>query len=242
MTPPTIITLPNKDSSILQNQYGTGNYTVKLSQSLKFSGEWEVYLLAATIPYTWYTISNVNNTLLITGAMMPKEVKIPNGNYSDIPTLVDEIQTRFEKIGISFSTNHLTMRTTIVIKNGRWLSGPILEILGFKPDAILPPGTHISPNISDITGRVPSLLIYISIIENTYIGSIEAPLLATIPIKDSKPGDIIHWKASGPDYEVHKLKNSSFQTIEIDIRDSKGNSIDFNSHDISIRIGIRKSN
>ena len=211
MAPSTIITLPNKDRSILQDQYGTGNYIVKLCQSIKFSGEWEVYLLAATIPYTWYTISNENNTLLITGAMMPKEVKIPNGNYNDIPTLVDVIKTHFEKLGITISTDPLTMRKTIVINHGFWLSRPILELLGLKPEVILPPGTHISPNISDITGRIPSLLIYISIIENTYIGSIEAPLLATIPIKEAGPGDIIHWNASGPDYEKHKLKNSSFK-------------------------------
>ena len=67
------------------------------------------------------------------------------------------------------------------------------------------------------------------------------PLLATIPLGDARPGDIITWTASGPDYEAHVLNTRSFQTVEVDIRDTKGRSIDFNNYDLRIQIGIRKS-
>ena len=244
MSSPTIITLPNKDNSILENQYGTGNYTVKLSETLKFSGDYEVYLLSATIPYTWYTLTEENNTLTVKHSGVIHEIKISPGNINCVLALIKEIEVHTSPFGIDLSADEKTMRTKILVGPNSTISGPLLELLGFHANTKLLPGAFISPNIADITGlgRLSSLLIYISIINNTYVGSFEAPLLAQIPIKDTKPGDIIHWQASGPDYETHKLKNSSFQTIEIDIRDSKGNSINFHNRKISVRIGIRKSN
>ena len=82
---------------------------------------------------------------------------------------------------------------------------------------------------------------YVSIIENTNVGSFQVPLLATTPLGNASPGDNIHWEAGGPDYEVHELNTWSFQSIEVDIRDTRGESIDFNGYDLSIRIGIRKA-
>ena len=83
------------------------------------------------------------------------------------------------------------------------------------------------PNLVDVTGGVNSLLVYVNIIENTNVGSFQVPLLATIPLNNARPGDIIHWAASGPDYEAHVLNTRSFQSIEVDVRDSRGTIINF---------------
>ena len=60
----TFITLPNKDRSVLAGQCGIGNYTVKLAETLSFPGELKYSLLSATIPYTWYNITEKNNLLV----------------------------------------------------------------------------------------------------------------------------------------------------------------------------------
>jgi hypothetical protein len=125
-----------------------------------------------------------------------------------------------------------------------YLSGPILKLLGWPLDAKIGSpdgGAFTSPNIADITGGMNSLLVYVSIIENTNVGSFQVPLLATIPLGNASPGDIIQWIATGPDYEAHNLNIHSFQSIEVDIRDTRGESIDFNKYDLSIHIGIRKT-
>lgn len=133
------------------------------------------------------------------------------------------------------------MRTTITVFSDHSLSGPLLELLGFPVGTTLEVGTHVSSSLVDVTGGVNSLLVYISIIKNTKVGSFQLPLLAQIPLENASPGDIIHRAASGPDYEAHELNMRSFQSIEVDVRDTHGESIEFNQYDLSIRIGIRKS-
>jgi hypothetical protein len=234
---PTYITLPNKDRSVLPGQHGTGNYTVKLAETLSFPGDWEAFLVSATIPYTWYNVTGQNNLLVLPG----KKVRLTPGNYDTVSTLVAAINKLLGNIGPTVSVDSATMRATITVTNDHTLSGPLLELLGFPAGTKLEAGTHVSPNLVDITGGVNSLLVYVSIIQNTNVGSFQVPLLATIPLGNASPGDIIEWAASGPDYEAHQLNTRAFQSIEVDVRDTHGESIDFNNYDLSIRIGIRKT-
>ena len=239
---PTYITLPNKDQSMLPGQRGTGNYTVKLAETISFPGKWEAFLLSATIPFTWYNVTHNNNLLVFLSERGERDVRLAPGNYDSVSMLVAAITELLkDDTGTAVSVDSATMRTTITIINEHTLSGPLLELLGFPAGAHFEIGTHVSPNLVDITGGVNSLQVYVSIIENTNVGSFQVPLLATIPLGDASPGDIIHWEAGGPDYEVYELNTRSFQSIEVDIRDTRGENIDFNSYDLSIRIGIRKA-
>ena len=63
----TYITLPSKDPSVLPGAV-SGNYRVQLGSSLSFpEGDFEVFLLDAEIPFTWYNITEQNGTLLLKG-------------------------------------------------------------------------------------------------------------------------------------------------------------------------------
>ena len=196
--------------------------------------------MSATVPYTWYNVNSQNNALKLPG----KTLRLSPGNYdsaSELVTAVNSLLTADDSANPTISLHNNTMRSTIKITNDHALSGPLLELLGFTAETTLETGTHVSPNLVDVTGGVNSLLVYLSIIENSNVGSFLVPLLATIPLGDARPGDIITWTASGPDYEAHILNTRSFQTVEVDIRDTKGRSIDFNNYDLRIQIGIRKS-
>jgi hypothetical protein len=238
MAPPVYITLPNKDRSVLSGQFGRSNYVVNLAETLSFPGTWECFLLSASIPYVWNNVTESNNSLVLPG----KEVRLTPGNYSSAKILIEAITKLLDGAADpKFSVDESTMRTTIVVTTDHSIGGPLLQLLGFPAGTELKNGTHISPNLIDITGGVHSLLVYISIIEQTNVGSYQAPLLATIPLANAAPGDIIQWTANGPSYEAHKLNTRSFGSIEVDIRSNLGTSLDFQGFDASIRIGIRKT-
>lgn len=90
---PTFITLPNKDRSVLPGQRGTGNYTVKLSETLSFPGDWEAFLVSADIPYTWYNVTEQNNQLVLPG----KTLRLTPANYTSAATLVAAIDKLLEQ-------------------------------------------------------------------------------------------------------------------------------------------------
>ena len=230
----TYIVLPNKDRSVLEAERGSSNYTVKLSEPLRCQN-CECFLVSATIPYTWYNVNEDNNSLYLPG----KTVKLAPGNYTDATAFVaavSKLLTAGEKLTLDSST----MRCTLTISNDHTLSGPLLELLGFSPTKTLTKGTHVSPNLVDVTSGVNSLLIYLSIIENTRVGSYLVPLIATVPLRNHVYGDMIYYSAYGPDYEAHSLRTNEFSTVEVDIRDTRGRKINFNNYTLEIKIGIRK--
>ena len=236
------ITLPNKDRSVLPDQRGTSNFTVKLAETLSFPGDWECFLVSATIPYTWTNVSERNNTLIISGASKSYEKRLKPGNYDSVDALLTAIRTLINDSSVSITVNATTMRTSVSLNREKTIQGSLLEILGFPSDIQLQGGvSHESPELVDITGGVNSLLVYLSIIQNTYVGSYRVQLLDTIPIENAIPGDIINYSVTGPDYQGHRLNTRSFQNIEVDIRDTLGRSIDFNNYSLELKIGFRQT-
>ena len=233
------ITLPNKDRSVLPEQRGTGNFVVKLAETLAFQGgEWECFLVSANIPYTWTNVSERNNTLVVSGTTL----RLKPSNYDSVDALLVAIKALIDDSGVTITVDPNTMRTLVALNRGKSLEGSLLGILGFPIDKQLQGGvSHESPELVDITGGVNSLLVYLSIIQNTYVGSYRVQLLETIPIGNAIPGDIINWFVTGPDYQGHKLNTRSFQSIEVDIRDTHGRVIDFNNYSLEIKIGFRQT-
>ena len=236
------ITLPNKDRSVLPNQRGTSNFTVKLAETLSFPGDWECFLVSATIPYTWTNVSERNNTLILSGTTKRTTLRLKPGNYDSVDTLLSAIRTLIDDSSVTITVSPTTMRTLVSLNHGKTIEGSLLEILGFPIDKQLLGGMlNESDNLVDITGGFNSILVYLSIIENTNVGSYKVPLLETIPIGNANPGDIIHWSVTGPDYQGHRLKTRSFQSVEVDIRDTLGRAIDFNKYSLQIKIGFRQT-
>ena len=233
------ITLPNKDRSVLPDQRGTSNFTVKLAETLSFpGGEWECFLVSATIPYTWTNISDRNNTLILSGTTL----RLKPSNYDSVDDLLAGIKALINDSGVTITVDPNTMRSSVSLNRGKNLQGSLLGILGFDIDKILQGGaSHESPDLVDITSGVNSLLVYLSIIQNTYVGSYRVQLLETIPIGNANPGDIINWFVTGPDYQGHKLNTRSFQSIEVDIRDTHGRVVDFNNYSLELKIGFRQT-
>ena len=233
------ITLPNKDNSVLSGQFGRSNYVVNLAETLSFpGGAWECFLLSASIPYVWRNVTESNNSLILPD----KTVRLTPGNYRSAKSLIQAISKLLDgHADPQLSVDESTMRTTIMVSTDHSIGGPLLQLLGFPAGKLLKKGTHVSPNLIDITAGIHSLLVYVRIIEQTNVGSYQAPLLATIPLGDAVPGDIIQWTAKGPSHETHKLNTRSFGGIEVDIRSNLRTGLDFQNFDANIRIGIHKS-
>ena len=82
---PTYITPSNKDRSVLPGQRGTGNYTVKLAETISFPGKWEAFLLSATIPFTWYNVTHNNNLLVFMSERGREMSAWPQGIMTQYP-------------------------------------------------------------------------------------------------------------------------------------------------------------
>ena len=227
----TYIVLPSNDPSILPGST-SGNYRVQLDSSLSFpEGDYEVFLMDAEIPFTWYNITHENGKLVLPNGTIKR---VAPGYYESVKELLAALYMDSIKVSTT------TLRATITVASGDVLKGPLLKLLGFTEGVTLTgPGAFISPNIVDITGGRSAVFVYISIIENTHIGSFSVPLLKQIPVKTYQFGDIIQWAAREP-VETRILNTRTFNSIEVDIKDLYNKTIDFNGYSASINIGIRK--
>ena len=100
-----------------------------------------------------------------------------NHRYYGTVTILIEAVTNVDKdTGIKTPTKHLYTESGRDSTQNDSLSGTIVKLPGFERNTVLKP----EANLAEITGGVNILLICISILNTTDVGSFQVPLLAEV--------------------------------------------------------------
>jgi hypothetical protein len=193
----------------------TNHFITPLIRPLIFDppGAWEVCLIEAFYPYSWYNISSTETDF--TFALVPddrtREVEIdaalrrkvihdginhhvPEGHYTDPGLLLRNIWAHNpSNMSCSYHINGADRKVSITLD--KWeairFNHTLAEVLGFEKNT-LGPVTRAKENHVYTSDRPISLrhtfhlFIYIDIVEPSLVGHTEAQLLAVIPLDQGK--------------------------------------------------------
>ena len=190
---------------------------------------------------------------------------IPKGYYKDVDSLVSMINERLRiaykdvtcddaypyhknrllrdgwaELRLNPNTN--VVAVSIPSFSSITLTDILLDVLGFsKDDFPLESGAgrydRSAERVGDVDIGRHTMYIYCDLLENVPIGDTSAPLLRTIDIP-SIHGTIIHKHFNQPRYVP--LRRSTFESLEIDIRDAFGEPIPFESGSVIVTLHFRR--
>ena len=111
-------------------------------------------------------------------------------------------------------------------------------MLGFKRNRILQDETITADYNSDISAGFSSFYVYCSIVEPQCIGNSLEQLLRTVPLTENKLGNVVHKEFISPHYIG--LLSKTFDTVEVNIRDDRGEFVDFQFGKVILKLHFRK--
>ena len=77
-------------------------------------------------------------------------------------------------------------------------------------------------------------------IKSSTAGSFSIPLLRKIEVgRNDRFGDLMHFRAHEP-VEAHRLNQSVLMHVEVNIKDARGRTVDFNGFNVDLTLGIRR--
>lgn len=243
----------------------TSSFTVLLPQKVTLSGKWNVALAEIHYNYNFFNVTASNNRTYLrkinkknaddSENFITKELQkitaVPPGYYPRISCVASEINHELKKI-LNSSEDILTFsefngRTKIASDKLRSCDYSEMHFddrlsmqLGFQPrDNIL--DREISPHAANIHfGIADQMLIYIDIIEPTFIGHEMAYVLKIV---NTQPRSLTFGNACYK--EFHKMhympvQKREFESISVDIRDYNGNFMPFIHGILTIKLHFKK--
>lgn len=246
----------------------TAHFTTKLPQHVTLEGEWLVGLTEIQIPLTFQHISEKlkNNVLLFVHLekdCLDEERKvcfkdharekfcgIPFGLYENLDELLTEINKHSDQSHLKFSRKaggRVSIARICDCKKEDHTFSPadsLKKILGFqhhRDGAIFVDKEVIGNSPANLNNDLPTnLLIYSDLCAPYITGDVYTRLLRNVTINFQKHnyGSVAVKNFSPPNY--FPLLNSSFQTIEIDIRDQFGKSIPFDYGTVTVTLHFKR--
>ncbi len=259
------LTLPsNTMTEFAQNT--AAEFRVKLPYSIQLQENWEIALVELQYSKSWNNLESKKegNWILITmGADNDYytgliELTIPDGNYTDIKSLIKAIdiavinwrpknkkldQQVFLPQIFEISYNKTYKRVKLKF-NTRAIKGVVLGlnlqyILGFgsQMSHAFTKHVNIATYPPDITCNLNTLFVYTDLVEYQVVGNVLAPLLRTVPITGVY-GETVGCVFLSPHYL--RLRKKSFDSVEINIRDSSGENIGFQFGITIVKLHLRQ--
>jgi len=258
------LTLPSNTTDFPSNT--TAEFRVRLPNPLELDGEWEMALVEIQYPYSWNNLNGGDsprmggNWILINMHRKNKyfqgmiDIGVPPGAYANIEELLDAIEQAIQDWktpeGVSFlhrqvklSYNKLRKRVTLKVDN-RAIKGVILGttlqyMLGFGGSQLLvfSAATNIAKYPPDITSGLHALFVYCNLVQPQIVGNALAPLLRTTPV-EGVYGQSIDKVFLDPHYIP--LRNKSFDTVEIAIKDDTDTPVGFQFGKTIIKLHLRR--
>ena len=223
------------------------NYTIKLndlgvtefSPHLNFNKNWkyEVGLLHALVPKSWYNISSEigNNTFTFAG----NPYIIEDGHY-DLDSLLEIIRELTGQAGIDLIGRRHSGFIKVV--NGT-ASDLILEgiapVLGFaNPTTITAGSNSIGSNKADFSGGINEIELHCDLVDRRYTRhqGRTSNILKSV-IADSQP--LNHIPVVREIHYVPMNNADTLSSINIELKDQNGRDIDINGGSAEITIHIR---
>lgn len=244
------VTLPSNSSLDIFPQNTISEYVTQLCQPIELEGEWEVGLVECQYPRSINNVTKKQNRLYYkaskTAPFYPLEMQV--GFYSSINNFIRAINDKLKNHDpqalskVKFSYNKTSGRVKITISNdtgGVSFDDDIAAILGFEvPFQRVITTTTTSLRAADIHGGIYSLYIYCNIIQPQFVGDTQVQLLKIVPI-EGEHGQVVTKTYQNPQYIP--LLQRQFNTIEINIKDSTGKFIQFESGHSSVLLHLKRS-
>lgn len=244
----------------------TNSFTVHLPSYITLNGKWEVALVEIHYPFTFFNITDNNNTIYIKYHNDDDSYveKLDTGYYDDINDLIKIINSKLknhlnDKDLVSFDkvtkrviidnnsfTENTDPSTNTIDKTKRTLfsisfQNRLAMQMGFAPQQNILSYT-LSPHAINIGIGVPEqFLVYCDIIDTQIIGDTSAKVLRIINTAD---GVITPFAQS-----CHKEFNLShyvtvnekkFEKVSIDIRDTTGDFLPFQFGVLTVKLHFRR--
>ena len=236
----------------------TGEWEVGLSE-IVFPRNW--YTIAFDEGYFYIEHSDSTNL----AEQEEFEIKIPGGYYVSVREIIYKLNEKvrdvleasfmpgadqhhkFASNFVSFEWNDRTNRVKINIPPKRKLtfSKTLCTILGIDEvdhPLVNDQETEIltlrSAHTADLEAGIHALYIYCDILEQVSVGDILAPLLRIVDVR-GKYSEMLYRHFDQPTYVP--LQKKHFQAVEIDIKDSYGENIPFESGQLIVTLHFRRS-
>lgn len=244
------------------------NYTTHLPTTVRLSnGEWEVAIVEAHYPWSFLTVGEdasitvdfslpelkvvedeEGDTVMVaeSGPLRTDDIKVEPGYYKDVEELVEGINaTRkvsshatflYDKTTGTVSVDILDHVTRLV------LSSALALQLGFDPHNENLVGRKKGRRPADVHASLPThMYVYCDLVEPQLVGDTVAPLLKIVNIDTRNymygGRKIEHF--NDPHY-VPVIK-STFESVEIDLRDNAGRHLPFRFGTSCMKLHLRRA-
>ena len=226
------------------------SFTNFLPEQINLDGEWEVAITELLYPSLYQNITEGKFFYLdeATPDTKPSDYyTLDPGLYPSISDIVNEMnrkiqeREKYEKTSIKLHVNKITQRISLSIPNQNSLlvifSANLCHVFGCE-EAVYCMGVFTSeagPKFNYDIVRIHTLMIYSDVVGYNIVGNTKAALLRCIPfISKVKNGHII---STGqymnyqkfPTLQFKKILKNSFYSIKLELRDSYGEKVQFNS-------------
>ena len=249
------LTLPSNSSMDVYPNNTMANFKTKLPNRIELEGRWEVGMVEMQYPHTWYNLREEEGKLtiistapdaVITNITAP--VHIPPGYYHTIEDLLRRIENDITKsanlategpVSLQYDKISRKISAKVMSRNGRQysvvFSSALQRILGFSSPT-LHEGMTEAPLPVDMD-PLHSVYVYCDLIEPRIVGDRMAQLLRVVPV-EGRSGEMVTRIYENVHYTP--LQRKSFESVEIDIRDSLGEKVPFERGTLNVTLHFRR--
>jgi hypothetical protein len=241
------ITLPSNASIDTHPDNKINSYITQLPSEIRLTGEWEVGLREIHYPRTWPLVVDDEAYISVTtvsgagGVLATAVGVIPPGEYLVMPFVAQLKKSLKELTGRVTISHHVNAgKIGFTVNKGveLGLSPAVSAITGFGyKKTILQDGTTRSPHAMDFTGGIDAVYVYSDLIQEKIVGHRSVPLLRVVPA-EGKYGNNVYREYIKPLYIP--ISHNTFRTVEVNILDSAGRKIPFQSGKLTIVLHLRK--
>lgn len=238
--------LPSDSSAQMFPDNNPSHFNTHLAQEVTFDGMWEVGLKEIHYRKHWSNVGEDDAVIKFhDGSQEEDSVEwsqksLVVGYYESPSRLGRAMNNILRTVGGEVSYNNVTKKFKIVMRPGcvAVLTHGLSRLMGFEPSMVyFDEGEHTAEFPSYIGRGTESLYVYTDIVRPVYVGDALAPLLQIVPVPSSASG-IQHKEYVKPMYV--SLCKTAFRTVEVDIRNSSGERIPFDSGKTTLLLHFRQ--
>src|SRR5579885_104106 len=223
----------------------SSDFTIKYEHQLVFDGTWEVALVSATVPNTFFNISAKigNNRLHYYDGTSNLALTIPDGMYS-VAALSDYIQSQLGNTDITFAADPIRLRVYMLLSSNYEVdftyNDTFRELLGFDPANYTTQNTKIyATNRPNITNNNDSFFIACDLINGSYsrVSGKQASVLYSFTFTVGQGS----FQSIVPTERVHlPVARTYVDSINIKILNQAGQTVDLNGETVVVSLAITK--
>ena len=260
------VTLSSNDGGAYYESNTLTHFRNKLPETihLQEGQRWEVGLVECILPFNWYHIGHGDERILATkrvygggvvAASQSNTAKMPRGRYKDAKHFVNLFKSQLDKFTlgdgfpVSFDARSQQAKLKVPQVSSLFLSRRMMAILNFdeKADTIekhsdgrfeLKTGEYESQGSVDLAGGLHTLWVYSDIAEHHIVAEKKLPLLRILTAEDKTSMEYKH--VTFEDVHYFPVRQTLFESIEIDIRDNQGFPVPFEAGEAVITLHFRQ--